>query len=118
MFIIRILKDLFHYLFQFLALVGLRCCMWAFCSCSEWGLLSSCGAGLLNAVTSPVAETGSVVGGSGMLEHSSVVVAFWLSCPMACGIFPDQGSNPGLLYWQADSLPESPGKPYYPHFYK
>ena len=79
MFIIRILKDLFHYLFQFLALVGLRCCMWAFCSCSEWGLLSSCGAGLLNAVTSPVAETGSVVGGSGMLEHSSVVVAFWLS---------------------------------------
>ena len=33
-----------------------------------------------------------------------VVVAFWLSCPMACGIFPDQGSNPGLLHWQADSL--------------
>ena len=74
--------------------------------------------GLLIAVTSLVAETGSVVGGSGTLERSSVVVAFWLSCPMACGIFPDQGSNPGLLHWQTDSLPESPGKPYYPHFYK
>ena len=28
------------------------------------------------------------------------------------GIFPTQGSNPGLLHWQADSLPsEPPGKP-------
>ena len=70
MFIIHILKeDLSNYLFSFLALVGLRCCTWAFCSCGEGGLLSSCGAGLLIAVTS-VAETGSVVGGSGMLEHS------------------------------------------------
>ena len=28
------------------------------------------------------------------------------------GIFPTQGSNPGLLYWQVDTLPsEPPGKP-------
>ena len=27
-----------------------------------------------------------------------------LSCSAACGIFPDQGSNPYLLLWQADSL--------------
>ena len=27
------------------------------------------------------------------------------SCPVACGIFPDQGSNPRLLHWQADSVP-------------
>ena len=26
-----------------------------------------------------------------------------LACPASCGIFPDQGSNPCLLYWQADS---------------
>ena len=26
-----------------------------------------------------------------------------LSCPAACGIFPDQGSNPCPLHWQADS---------------
>ena len=26
-----------------------------------------------------------------------------LSCSMALGIFPDQGSNPGLLHWQVDS---------------
>ena len=28
-----------------------------------------------------------------------------LSRPAACGIFPDQRSNPRLLHWQADSLP-------------
>ena len=30
-----------------------------------------------------------------------------LSCSRACGIFPDQGSNPCLLHWQVDSLPLS-----------
>ena len=35
----------------------------------------------------------------------SVVVAHRLSCSVACGIFPDQGSNPCLLHWQADSQP-------------
>ena len=33
----------------------------------------------------------------------SVVVAHGLSCSAACGIFPDQGSNPCPLHWQADS---------------
>ena len=28
-----------------------------------------------------------------------------LGCPMACGIFPDQGSNRCPLHWQADSYP-------------
>ena len=36
---------------------------------------------------------------------SSVVVAHGLSCSAACGIFPDQGSNPCPLHWQADSQP-------------
>ena len=35
----------------------------------------------------------------------SVAVAHGLSCSAACGIFPDQGSNPCLLHWQADSQP-------------
>ena len=30
-----------------------------------------------------------------------------LSCSMAHGIFPDQGSNACLLHWQEDSLPLS-----------
>ena len=39
------------------------------------------------------------------LVHRLVVVPHRLSCSMACGIFPDQGLNPCLLHWQADSLP-------------
>ena len=35
----------------------------------------------------------------------SVVVAHGPRCSVACGIFPDQGSNPCLLHWQADSQP-------------
>ena len=35
-------------------------------------------------------------------------MAHGLSCSVACGIFPGQGSNPWLLHWQGDSLPLSP----------
>ena len=31
-------------------------------------------------------------------------MAHGLSCSVACGIFPDQGSKPCPLYWQADSF--------------
>ena len=34
-----------------------------------------------------------------------LVVVNEISSPAVCGIFPDQGSNPGLLHWQADSYP-------------
>ena len=34
----------------------------------------------------------------------SAVVAHGLSCSAACGIFPDQGSNPCPLHWQAYSF--------------
>ena len=35
--------------------------------------------------------------------QASVVVAHGLSCSAVRGIFPDQGSNPCPLHWQADS---------------
>ena len=40
---------------------------------------------------------------TGSRRAGSVVVAYRLSCSVACGIFPDQGSNPCPLHWQADS---------------
>ena len=43
--------------------------------------------------------------GTGSRCAGSVVVAHGLSCSAACGIFPDQGSNPRPLHWQADSQP-------------
>ena len=81
----------------FLAVLGLHCYVWAFSSCGELGLVSVVGYGLI------------LVAASLAVEHrlkgtqASVVVVHGLDCPMACGIFPDQGSNLCPLHWQADS---------------
>ena len=40
---------------------------------------------------------------TGSRRAGSVIVAHGPSCSVACGIFPDQGSNPCPLHWQADS---------------
>ena len=42
---------------------------------------------------------------TGSRHAGSVGVAHGPSCSAACGIFPDQGSNPCPLHWQADSQP-------------
>ena len=42
---------------------------------------------------------------TGSRRTGSVVVAHGPNCSVACGIFPDQGSNPDPLHWQADSQP-------------
>ena len=73
----------------FLAVLGLHCCVWAFSSRSERGLPVQ---GLLVVVASLIADHGL----QGM--EPSVVGAYGLSCPVAYGIFPDQGFNPCLLY--------------------
>ena len=52
-------------------------------------------------------HVGSVVVACGIQSTSSIVVAHGLSCFMACRILSDQGSNPCLLHWQVDSLPQS-----------
>ena len=46
----------------------------------------------------PLRSTGSRHAGSAIVAHGP-------SCSAACGILPDQGSNPCLLHWQADSQP-------------
>ena len=42
---------------------------------------------------------------TGSRRAGLVVVSHGPSCSAACGIFPDQGSNPCPLHWQADSQP-------------
>ena len=54
---------------------------------------------------------------TGSRRAGSVIVTHGPSCSAACEIFPDQGSNPCPLHWQADSQPlchqGSPGTNYY-----
>ena len=42
---------------------------------------------------------------TGSRRAGSAIVAHGPSCSAACRIFPDQGSNPCPLHWQADSQP-------------
>ena len=83
-----------------------------FSSCRQWGLPLAVAHGLLIVAASPVAEHGlkaeqtSVAAALG-LHSTGSTVAHQLSGSVACGIFLDQGLNPDLLHWQADSLPLS-----------
>ena len=62
------------------------------------GHSSSRCAGLSLSWPLPLRSTGSRRAGSAIVAHG-------LSRSAACGIFPDQGSNPCALHWQADSQP-------------
>ena len=78
---------------------------WVFVSVRGLSLVAASGghsssrcAGLSLSRPLPLRSTGSGCAGS-------VVVAHGPSCSTACGIFPDQGSNPCPLHWQADCQP-------------
>ena len=82
------------------AALGLCCSMQAFSSCAERGL------GYFFVVVRKLliaVAFFSCCGARALGMQASVVVVRGLSCSVACGIFPDQGSNPCPLHWQADS---------------
>ena len=83
----------FGFIYLFTAVLGLRFCARAFSSCGKWGPL-------FIAVRGPL-----LLRSTGARRAGSVIVAHGPSCSAACGIFPDQGSNPCSLHWQADSQP-------------
>ena len=71
-----------------------------FCSCGEQRYSLVAAPGLLMAVAPLVVELRlwgawvSAFAAPGLWSTGSVLVAHRLSCSEACGIFPDQGSNP------------------------
>ena len=89
---------IYLFIYLFLAVLGLRFCAWAFSSCGEQGHSSSRCMSLSLLRPLLLRSTGSRGAGS-------VVTAHGPRCSAAHGIFPDQGSNPCPLHWQADSQP-------------
>ena len=87
---------LVNWFILFLAVLGLHCHTWAFSSCGERGLLFIALHWLLTALI-------SCCGKQALGTQASVVVRHGLLLPWACGIFPDQESNPCPLPWQVDS---------------
>ena len=95
----------FRLCWVFIAACGLspRCGGRGYLSCSA---RASHGAGCSCSQSTLRIKVGSVVVAA-RLEHRLGSCGTQLVCSTACGIFTDQGLNPYLLHWQADSLPLS-----------
>ena len=96
----------------FLAVLGLQCCAWSFLNCCEQGLLCICRtqashySGFSCCRAQALRHSGFGSCGLQFPEHRlSQFVVQGLSCPVAGGILPDQGSNLCPLHRQTDSLP-------------
>ena len=90
-------KKIIYLIYLFLAVLGLCCYVRAFFSFSKWAATLCC------SVQSSHCGGFSCCRAWALGTRASVVVAHGLSCSEACGIFPDQGSNPCPLHWQVDS---------------
>ena len=91
------------FLYLFLAVLGLCCCVQAFSSCGQQGLLSSC---YLQASRCGGFSCGAQALGSTGFRSCSMwilVVTHGLSCSMACGVSLDQRLDLCPVHWQADS---------------
>ena len=96
MFIFIMKRVVLFFIFIF-GCTSLRCCAQAFSSCGEQGLLFSCcvqayhDSGFFCCKAQAPGCAGSVAAGCR------------LSCPEACGVFPEQGSKLCPLHWKVDS---------------
>ena len=93
------------YVLTIMAALGLGCCLQSFSSCSEQGLLSSCGAQV-----SPWRGFSPCGGQVVELRCFSLAVC-GLSCSEACVIVPDQGSLAGGFF-TTEPLGKPPGSLY------
>ena len=92
-----VLKGLWFFFFnQFVAVPGLGGCPWA-----PSGVKRREAAGRRLPLRFFSSQSTSSQA-HGLWSAGSVAVVLGLSCPAACGIFPDQGLNPCPLHWQAE----------------
>ena len=91
--------KLFIYLFIYLWLC------WVFVSVRGLSLVAASGGHSSSRCAGLSLSRPLLLRSTGSRRTGSVVVAHGSSCSAACGIFPDQGSNPCPLHWQADSQP-------------
>ena len=75
--------------------------------CMGFSLVVASGGSSLVAVLRLLIAVAFFVVGHGLWSTGLIVVAYGLSCSVVYGFFLNQGSNPCLLHWWADSLPLS-----------
>ena len=90
---------LFIYLFIYLWLC------WVFVSVRGLSLVAASGGHSSSQCAGLSLSRPLLLQSTGSRHAGSAIVAHGPSRSVACGIFPDQGSNPCPLHWQADSQP-------------
>ena len=97
--LVRVASIKFIYLFIYLWLY------WVFISVRGLSLAAASGGHSSSPCAGLSLSRPLLLWSTGSRRAGSVIVAHGPSCSAACGIFPDQGSNPYHLHWQAESQP-------------
>ena len=95
---------LFCFVFKFYLFIYFGLC-WVFVSMRGLPLVAASGGHSSSRCAGLSLSRPLLLRSTGSRHAGSVVVAHGPSRSAACGIFPDQGSNPCPLHWQADSQP-------------
>ena len=103
-FFFKVMIHLFIYLFIYLFIIYLWLC-WVFVSVRGLSLVMASGGHSSSRCAGLSLSRPLLLRSTSSRRAGSVLVAHGPSCSVACGIFPDQGSNPCPLHWQADSQP-------------
>ena len=92
-----------YFVFNYLFIYFWLC--WVFVSVRGLSLVAASGAHSSSRCAGLSLSRPLLLRSTGSRRAGSVIVAHGPSCSAACGIFPDQGSNPCPLHWQTDSQP-------------
>ena len=101
----NVMYIFFFLTFGFIYLFIYLCLCWAFVSVQGLSLVVASGGHSSSRCAGLSLSRRLLLRSTGSRRAGSVVVAHGPSCSAACGIFPDQGSNPSPLHWQVDSQP-------------
>ena len=96
-FAVFFLKKLFIYLFLWLC--------WVFVSVRGLSIVAASGGHSSSRCAGLSLSRPLLLRGTGSRRAGSAIVTHGPSRSTVCGVFPDQGSNPCPLHWQADSQP-------------
>ena len=97
-------KGMFFFSFFFLIFIYLWLC-WVFVSVRGLSLVVASGGHSSSRCAGLSLLRPLLLQSTGSRRAGSVIVAHGPSRSAACGILPDQGSNPCPLHWQVDSQP-------------
>ena len=103
--LLAITLSSFFFFFLFYLFIYLFWLCWVFVSVRGLSLVAASGGHSSSQCAGLSLSRPLLLRSTGSRRAGSVVVAHGPSCSEACGIFPDQDSNPCPLHWQAYSQP-------------